>query len=871
MAYAEHWISNHPAIWEERAPHGDRAIMLRHPTYPYEGPTDGTIENDHSRALTRFAAAYLQRVRARLGLPPLFEGDPLETGSSAFITATALTWLPVHEDETPARPDRSFWVRRYRDPEAPARLVDRSVVLLAVQSEKANDHTRALHSRLGIRIVAHIAPAPGGRWKARITGVVSSIALVGAPQPNVEPTRGYLQIFFDPAPNDARERLEERIRSAAGLATETALFIDGMRIVASSRQRIVMDMYSNVPPTGSPPHTLPLRIVSRLLIDPSASLDEAEIQIVEKFPLVAHADPVKARVFPQDPASRAGLPNVVDARPNRSPRRLKKYWKRREMPGLTFGPFGETLLSHGDTDVMRSKWVDTSANEADREVVCPCCVRQPRLNWAAAFNGYWHAHSLFDTMLAYGVPPAQYFKLAALPLRIRYRAGIDPGAGKDGKTVNARVTYDPPHCDMVAFVQGAVKPLQVKFALADVKRSVSRREPLGLAADPRWSWHEYGHVLLAASTGATQLHFVHSTGDALAAILADPRSRLATHERMRGFTFPWVYLNRRHDRDVFLGWSWSGRYHRASRFPTVFDPSRRKGYDSEQILSTSLFRLYRALGGDTALRRVMPPHYRRRSASDYTAYLIMKAIGLLGSSSTAPIETPDQLVSALIDADTGTLPLGNGPLAWRVGGCAHKVVRWAFEAQGLYTGAATDAVVNEPGKPLDPDVFIDDRRPDSPGDAPRGGYMPVPLNWRRVPPPLWHARRRAIRVRGHRVRVEVSNRGPSNVNQVWVEVWYRRWRRGRRPPRWNRNRWTLLGTDGPRAVGPWPAVTRFRVNGLPTAPRGRRLLIMAVARCDGDPSNIDQSTGLPCSSVPTPIVDLVAGDNNLGLRRYIIR
>jgi len=52
--------------------------------------------------------------------------------------------------------------------------------------------------------------------------------------------------------------------------------------------------------------------------------------------------------------------------------------------------------------------------------------------------------------------------------------------------------------------------------------------------------------------------------------------------------------------------------------------------------------------------------------------------------------------------------------------------------------------------------------------------------------------------------------------------------------------------------------------GVPTG--AGRYLILAEATCLGDPSNADPTTPLPCATGPTPIVDLVAGDNNLGLR-----
>ena len=499
-------------------------------------------------------------------------------------------------------------------------------------------------------------------------------------------------------------------------------------------------------------------------------------------------------------------------------------------------------------------------------------------------------------MRLYGLDPVTYFRLAALPLHVRYRAPIRPGPGKDGKTVNAMVDFDPPRADFNdQWDLTVLRPLQVDFALADLKRSVSRREPLGLAADPRWSWHEYGHVLLAASSSALELRFVHSAGDGLAAILWDPPSALAGDpppvtgapppppptgpEGLRMATFPWVYLNRRHDRSVFAGWSWCGTYHRPYAFGSGGGLRRRKGYKSEQILSTSLFRIYRVLGGDTVKGGTGSGLITRWAAADYTAYLIMRALAWVGPISGVPPETPDQLVSALTDADVGTTTWQvpqrdpSWPLRVRIGGCAYKVGRWAFEAQGLYATTVPLAVVDAPGMPPPVDIFIDNGRPDSEGAFPRGGYMPVSMDW--DPPPdgsRWLATDDALRVVSKtRVFVKVRNRGQSSASGVVVQVWYIPWPTTQPdPPPWDHGTWTKLGTKGPKSVPAGGEVSFGPFQTLPTTPIGDRLLIFAEATCPADRANSDQATALPCSAQPTPIVDLVAGDNNLGLRLYTI-
>jgi hypothetical protein len=847
------WNAGYSAIWIEKVPGENRAIALRHPTYPFEADAP----SDDSDTLIGIAAAYLKKVRQEFGLPELFEPD-----TARFIVP--LAWLPVYGNDTPAPPQASFWVRRYEP--SSTQLVDRTVVVVVVQSAFANDAASALGSRLGIRIVAHVSPSEGPPWKVRIASASCSRGLATALGPHGGLVTTFFNRFF--GQSQFRDGLQIPIRRALG--GDSPIWFDGLRVIEAAESRAIVDVYTNVPRPPEPADTPAYAVTARFLISPS---DGPQLQSIDKWPLVAHAGPVRARLFPRDPASQTGLRGLIDARPNRSAERLQKYRVLETLPGLTLGGAGEAALLDDldQVQVTRSKLLDGNADEAVEQTVFPVSVTHSRLNSFTALSGYQRARRLWDTMRGYGLSPIQYFKFALWPLRIRYRASIKPGPGKDGKTVNAQVDFDPPHGDLIATTEFDLRPIQVRFALADLKRSASRREPLGLAADPRWSWHEYGHVLLVASTGALQFRFAHSAGDALAAILSDPESALATHESMRGLTFPWVYLHRRHDRDVFRGWSWSGRYHRPADFSSDINSYPRKGYQSEQILSTSLFRLYRALGGDTVRPNGTPARDRRQAAADYTAYLIMKAIGLMPPAFAAPLETPDQFVSTLVDADVGTLPMANGPLKGRVGGCAHKVVRWAFEAQGLYATADPLAVVDKPGTPPDPDVFIDDRRPDSVGDHPRGGYMPVSLEWHAAPAPSpWHASADAIRVIGNQVSVEVRNRGRSAASEVTVQVWWIRWQPGQPAPPWSKATWNSLPASAHQAVPAWPnPPATFGPFELPPQPPGRRLLIVAEATCAADPANTDVSTSLPCATKPTPIVDLIAGDNNLGLLLYV--
>jgi hypothetical protein len=849
---ADHWNAEHPAIWQEKVGTGPtaRAITLRHPTYPFTAdwaPQTGD-------PLVTIAAIYLEKVKSLLGLED----------TSGMLP---LTSLPISDDGTnPRALPNSVWITR-RD--QTSQIIDRTAILFFVQA--LNFHgLKPIGSRLGIRIVAHVST--GAQPRVRITGATRSIELLDrvlAAVPSLPPAMGFSPFqFFDPS---TRNNLRNFVTAKAGLVGVTPT-VDGMRIRSAAGGQTIFEFYMTASRQSDRADATSEALTLRIRSDQGP--DEA---VIERFPLFANCADVTARLFSQDPASEEG---AFTPHPHCGPDVFEPYRSPVALPGLTPRQPTELKDDLDQVSVMQSRLAGPLSNlgsvdETQPEQADLNNIPHARTNIFAAASAYQHARELFDKMRSYGLRPEDYFRLAALPLRVRYRAGISPGPGKDGKTVNARVEHDPPDPDFdFALVDADLKHLQIRYALADLQRSGSAREPLGIAADPRWSWHEFSHVLIAATTGALELPFVHSTGDALAAILSDPGSKLGDPARSkvapswRGATFPWVYLNRRHDRSVYDGWSWSGSRHRQAWF-SAQSAFLRKGYDSEQILSTTLFRLYRSLGGETFSAPAL-----RQAAADYTAYLIMRAIAWLGPINWAPAETPDQFVSALTDADIGTA-VGMSAFSGRIGGCAHKVVRWAFEAQGLYATSNPQDVVNAPGDPPDVDIFIDDRRAAykpayiaDPAHA-AGSYTPVPLDWQPVPPaspdaPAWHATEQAIRVDGAGgVWGTVGNRGSMGAAGVVVDIWHAAPTGDGKAPDWNSGAWTHLGTTQPSAVGPRASETFGPVGGLPL---GRPRFILAAAACPADLANIDPATGLPCAVDPTPIVDLVAGDNNLGLR-----
>ena len=300
-----------------------------------------------------------------------------------------------------------------------------------------------------------------------------------------------------------------------------------------------------------------------------------------------------------------------------------------------------------------------------------------------------------------------------------------------------------------------------RFGGSDTPRALAFRAhtqpvqavPLGIATDTRLRvGHELGHVLLMAALGQLEFNFAHSMGDALAAITADPGSRLpfspvGYDPVWRGYTFPWVFVPRRHDRSVLDGWGWAGLIGQELRQTPEAVRLHLKGYWTEQILSTTLFLLYRSLGGEPSNTAAWQLEDVRYLASDYVVYLIMTALEALGNPLVVPASVAEQFAAALSEADELTLATvaddGQGNPIPRIGGCATKVVRWAFEAQGMYQ-PDPDPLYTAPGLPPEVDVYISDRRPTaldwdgSPVEYGSGSYVPVPLRWNAAhPEPDW--------------------------------------------------------------------------------------------------------------------------------------
>lgn len=884
MPNGHHWGWAPRAISIEKAPDSDFALSISHPATPI--PFDWVPGTDEaaSQALLSGLTLYFRQIAGPFGLPAAIT----DTGVfriNQHEPRLKLTWKSIGSYEYPdfdttfQDQRSSFWVRRQTQ-----NRIERSVVFLAVPCLDADDENSEIGSRLGLRIYARVLEEQAQKWVVGITGAACSLGLaelLGAGGPEI--SAGLADFLSRAGGQGFKAVAKARLRELSGLAPDADILLEGFRPLSGNGNQCLAEIYANIPRPAGDPYGTAYAVTARGLI---RSTGDVIVDSVRRFPLTAHQH-VQENLFEQDPASVAGLHTIVEARANRSPEELSAFTELCDLPGLVAGNPVTLTDDLGQVEVRESELL--GGNPARQKQVYLPLGGHPRTDDFAALSSYMHARLLFDRMRTYGLSPEEYFKFANLPLLVRYRATISPGPGKDGRTVNAAVDYDPPSSEFGQpkdETQDLRKPLQVRFALGDLRRSFSQREPLGVATDPRWAWHEFGHVLLAARTGGLELPFVHSVGDALAAVACDPQSRLATFQggRFRGLTFPWAHISRRHDRSAFLGWSWSGTFHRQGRMPDYTSNRQRKGYQSEQILSSSLFRLYRCLGGDTLLApdgagERFPDTAARLRAADYVIYLVLKAMEAFPPAIAGSIESPVQFADALIRADCDTLPETNPalPLHDRVGGWARKVIEWAFETQGLSRVLDDDTVNDRPGEPPNVDVFIPNLRPLDEGGA--GGYMPVSLDWHGAGPlatePHWLARQpEGIRINNRRVAITVHNRGRSQADNVRVRAWWARWNAG--APPWAPGAWAANANDptwtelkGPNHQRDIPAGGSYQFpessDKLPH--QAGRYVVLAAALCaDDHPSiNADAYPYLATATNPTPLIDLVAGDNNLGL------
>ena len=453
----------------------------------------------------------------------------------------------------------------------------------------------------------------------------------------------------------------------------------------------------------------------------------------------------------------------------------------------------------------------------------------------AAVNAYYLCDKFFRLLDGMGFTRAGYFGATTFPTPVDHRGLEDDNPASSsycplGQCINA-------HC---LGNSGGVGILQTAFALADTGNTAN---PIGIACDYRVVLHELGgHGVLYNHLNSANFLFAHSAGDSIAAILSAPGSQAAD----RFVTFPWVNIGRRHDRTPAAGWGWQGQI-ALNPFSATLD---RGGYNNEQILSTTHFRIYRSIGGDAA---ALPA---RQFAARITVYLIVRAIGSL-TTATSPANASGW-ATALMAADLGDWTTEN-----ITGGCYSKVIRWSFEQQGLYQPPGTPTPNNNTGAPPAVDVYIDDGR---------GGEYTYQPNWWSCQS-VWN-RLNPDGLTGHQdpagttnyCYVKIKNRGTSVANGVVVKGYHCKPAAGELWPADLQPMSTAqlaAGTLQPnnteeKIVGPfeWTPVT----NAF-----GKDTLLM-IASATGDPSNVDSFT--PGRTVED--FRLVPNDNNIGRRDVIL-
>jgi zinc metalloprotease ZmpB len=392
--------------------------------------------------------------------------------------------------------------------------------------------------------------------------------------------------------------------------------------------------------------------------------------------LRAFTDAVTGLVFVRDPMTSNGgpLPNATSAA-------LNAVRTSVTLPDLN-GPVAGTQSLAGTYVVLQD--IEPPPVAPPTEPANSSFDFDARTDNFSAVNAYYHCDAFFQLVQSLGFDVPTYFGGTTFPMPADHRGSIST---TDGAEVNA-------HCVGTA---GGTGISYTSFMLADTGDTAN---PIGIADDYRVVLHELGgHGTLYNHVSSANFHFSHSAGDSIAVATNDPGSQAPD----RFVSFPWVnVVGRRHDRDPAQGWGWSGSI-ALNPFDPTLDPG---GYNNEQILSTTMFRLYRSLGGDSSDLNT------QTFAARYTVYLILRAIGSL-TPATSPA-TASGFATALMTGD-----LGDWTSEGQTGGANGKVIRWAFEKQGMFQPPGTATPNNNIGSPPAIDVYIDDGRG---GEYP---YQPV--------------------------------------------------------------------------------------------------------------------------------------------------
>jgi hypothetical protein len=332
-------------------------------------------------------------------------------------------------------------------------------------------------------------------------------------------------------------------------------------------------------------------------------------------------------------------------------------------------------LIESDPQLLRGTNVEIM-NIDGQNIPAPVVPAQPgasfqfnvRTDDFSAVNAYYNCDRFFSLVESLGFKRDEYFSFTTFPIAVDHRGSPTQGVTSTDAQTRGTSVPQPDGTEIRLGIRAVV------FALAQPDAV----PPIGNADDWRVVLHELGgHGTLLNHVGSTKFLFAHSVGDSMAAILNDPESKSADQDK----TFPWTGYDRRHNRAIVNGWSWDG--------PKDLNDGSSQLW-REQILSTTHFNLYKAIGGGADQSEVSTRHF----AAKFTTYLMLRAIQTL-THPTNPQHASDWLSNLIVADACDWITITER----HSGGAYEKVIYWAFQQQGLFNRA-----------PPDVDVYIDDGR-----------------------------------------------------------------------------------------------------------------------------------------------------------------
>ncbi len=367
---------------------------------------------------------------------------------------------------------------------------------------------------------------------------------------------------------------------------------------------------------------------------------------------------VDGMIFPLDPERLSGDATLTPASPaaDLDPLRVSE-----PLLGLTAPAMGDPQALEGEYILIRDDLAPTIAPPT--EAVGDDFDYSATTDHFAAVNAYYHMDSLYRMVDDFGLDTSTYFAGTTFPIPVDHRGvGGAQDAFHSGTDALGRTD---------------------RFAFGKLAGS-----PIGYAILRAACAHEFAHSCLQNNINDGVFSWCHGFGDALGVVMCDPES-LAADRFARSPFMTSGAGTRRHDRDVAAGFAWGG---------TRDAPG---ALERRQIMSTTMFRAYRSTGGDSEHGNPAVQLARRAFASRYMSFLMIGGVGTL--SAAVPPASALDFETAVMDFD-----ITNPDFEGHPGGAFHKVIRWAFEKQGLHK-LMGDPVDGE-GAPPEVDVYIDDGR-----------------------------------------------------------------------------------------------------------------------------------------------------------------